>query len=217
MVEELTSKKSKDLFKVDIFDKLSSFYKSTAGKTYTIMGISIVVLALLLLVAFRPTLITIFELNTKIKQYTSTADKLESKHRDLVELTREYNNMLSEGGNKEQLILLDQAVLPSSPEIDILFYDINSYAVENSMTLEQINVSTQNIPDSLIFSTIEAKQVTISATGTSTAIYDMLEALYSYPRPLIISAVSLQKSETAYLATIQLYTFYYISTGNEIS
>ena len=228
MAEQLSAEKSKNLFKIDIFDKLSAFYKTTTGKTYTIMGISVVILALLLLVAFRPTLKTIFELNTKIKQYAETAEVLEKKHRDLQELTREYNTLVSEGGNHEQIVLLDQAVMPSSPDIDVLFDDINAYAVENSVIIEQIEASTENIPIEFMFETISAKQLTLSVNGTDSEIYNMIADLYDYPRPLVVTAVSLSQSETAenqsteedqqgsatdiYRGSIQFYTFFYYIT-----
>lgn len=214
MAEQISTEKAESLFKVDIFDRISSFYKTTTGKTYTVMGISIVTLALLLLVAFRPTLKTIFELNNQIKQYTTVADALEQKHRNLRNLTFEYNTIVSEGGKKEKLSLLDQAIMPSAPLTDELFDDINYYAEENDVSIVQLEASSKNLASEYMVEGMGTERVLLSANGSINSIYSLIDELSDYPRPLLIHAVSLQRSETApdiYQANIQLYIYHYIN------
>lgn len=211
-------KTAESLFKVDVFDRIKTFANTTNGKTYTILGLTFVMLALLLLFAFRPTLKTIFELDRKIKEYEDTSNTLERKYQFLLELTHAYSDSVDNAdnpGNKEQIELLDQAVMPSSPTQDVLYDDFNAMGESTGVTIEGIQSSTSNIPSEVAFTGVGATRVTVSINGTRDQNLNFVSALYDYPRPLVIDSVSLTQSETEetiYRASIVLYSFYFIET-----
>ncbi|MEI6462929.1 MAG: hypothetical protein WCO33_04685 [bacterium] len=178
-------------YKRNIFKDI---FKTSQRKTYTTLGVTIILVVLLSLVAIRPTIIKIGEIQSDIKAKEKLKIELEDKLKTLTILDQKYRDY-------EQIIpLLDQAI-PAKSDTASLTANISELIKSYGMTLNSIQfadsvVSTgtnanQGIGNLSIKDDLGLTKISLTIDGTYEGIKSFIKALESYPRPMHIARFSL--------------------------
>ena len=181
-------------YKRNIFKDI---FKTAQRKTYTTLGVTILLVVMLSLVAIRPTIIKIGEIQADIKAKEKLKTELEGKLKILIDLDQKYRDY-------EQIIpLLDQSI-PAKSDTASLTANFSELVKSYNMTLNSIQFAesinsgsaNQGIGNISIPETVELIKITLSIDGTYEGLKSITKALESYPRPMHISKFSISTPQS---------------------
>ena len=173
-------------------------------KGYIYAGVTIFFAILLIIFAVRPTIITITQINTSIKEKNRLNTLLESKINTLSALDKQYDEM-SEQMNDLELIY------PSNGNFSLLLANIESVLSRNSFSLVGVDFdkySDKNVdftPKVLIPWTMQ-----IVAKGSTTNIVNLLKSLEALPMYPVVETFSYSDQKdtnglTSFSISIRVY------------
>lgn len=119
--------------KINIYD---FFFANKARKTYTNLGISLILIIILLIFALRPTILTIGKIRDKITQYEQVNEKVEKKIENAQNLAQQMSRTSSDypGGLEEELTFLDK-VFFNDPNIKTVYNNLHRRADDSSVVI----------------------------------------------------------------------------------
>lgn len=172
------------------------FYASKARKTYTNLGVALILLIVFLVFALVPTLQTLDTVQEKIETY----EKLNSLVKTKINTAKVLNNQInltskeSPTGLKDEIEFAQRSVL-THKDIDILYHNVYQRAKMNNVTLEYITTqfydskftkddTIQNAPSSSFY------EVNFTASAyDQTSMINFIKSLEGYDNMPIISRI----------------------------
>jgi len=118
--------------KDEIKKRLKKFMPSEQKQSFVWLALSISTVSFFLIVAIRPTIITIVKLNKEIKEKEEASLLLDKKIESLIKAQKVFAQ------NSQKIPLLDQA-LPQKSEFPLLFNFLNRSAEESRIELSSVS------------------------------------------------------------------------------
>lgn len=177
---------------------LKDLFKTSQRKTYTTLGVTIILVVFLAVIAIRPTIIKVGEIQNDIKAKEALKVELESKLKLLTELDQKYRDY-------EQVVpLLDQAI-PAKSDTASLTANISELVKSFGMTLNSIQFTSstaaisgnQGIGISSTQDNVSLIKITLAIDGTYNGLKSFTKAIEEYPRPMHISRFSISTPQVA--------------------
>lgn len=167
-------------------------------KAYLELLLSVAAIALFLVFAIKPTLVTITDLLTKINAEQQTSDTLDTKIKNLGIAQTNFNN------NTDKLTLLSAAV-PDRPDVANYVRQIEGLIQKESLTvisIEAANVNLTNATSSATTVVTNSLPLTITVTGEFTNLENFIKDIENLRRPAIINKADLVQTDTGLALTI---------------
>lgn len=168
--------------------KLQALFKDAQSKTYTLLGVSILLVVLLFLAAVRPTLLKIGEIQNQIKDVRNTKNELESKLKILTKLDQQYRDY-------ESIIPVFQDSIPNKVDTAALTANLSEIARVNNIVLQSIQYSTNAVSSGSSISIppdFDTTKIGLSIKVDGyTGLASFIKQLESYPRPMHIDKISI--------------------------
>jgi Tfp pilus assembly protein PilO len=173
-------------------------------KGYIFAGVTVFVSILLIVFAIRPTIITITQINSSIKEKNRLNTALEAKINTLSALDKQYDEI---GSQLDDLAL----IYPSNENFSLLLANIESVLSKNSFSLVGVDFnkySNKNVtftPKVLVPWTMQ-----IVAKGNTSNVVNLLKSLEALPMYPVIETFSYsdQKDEkglTSFSISLRIY------------
>lgn len=174
-------------------DTMQRLLRNPMRRTYTFLGVSLVVVLVFLLGAIRPTVITISNLRSEIAERKAVNEKLQTKINTLQTLQTQYIE------NQDKLDLLD-SYFPSDADYSILMANLEQICKSYGYELFDIQIQTTSVdeisPKYLDMQQVEVRLVVIGPRSEMIGLIDYLEELPVLPQVSSVSYVP-EDSETA--------------------
>lgn len=168
--------------------KLQALFKDAQSKTYTLLGVSILLVVLLFLAAIRPTVLKIGEIQNQIKDVRNTKNDLDSKLKVLTKLDQQYRDY-------ELIIPVFQDSIPSKVDTAALTANVSEMARINNLTLQSIQYSTNTLSSGSSILTppdFESTKIGLSLkVNNYTDLASFIKQVEKYPRPMHIDKISI--------------------------
>ena len=168
--------------------KLQTLFKDAQSKTYTLLGVSILLVLILFLAAIRPTILKIGEIQNQIKDVRNTKNDLDSKLKVLTKLDQQYRDY-------ELIIPVFQDSIPSKVDTAALTANISEIAKVNNLTLQSIQYSTNNLSTGASITTppdFESTKIGLSIKVSNYIdLANFIKQIEKYPRPMHIDKISI--------------------------
>ena len=156
--------------------RLSAFRKDRKTEDYLMLTITLGALIFFGVFVVRPSLILIFELNQKSKDYKSLSFKFEEKIKALEQIKSDNE------GLKAEFALLQKAITDKPNESEIL-NNINYVASKNNIQISNIQFVFDEIPSVI--------KIKFNATGTYENTIVMFEEMKNLLTPININSVDI--------------------------
>lgn len=114
------------------FFDLKKKSQSPKARSFAWISLTVFTISFFIIVAIKPTLVTIAKLNREIKDKEEALQKLQTKINSLVAAQQEF------AANIDNLSLLDEA-LPEKNDFPQIAYFVEQTAVENQVSLQSLN------------------------------------------------------------------------------
>ena len=168
--------------------KLQTLFKDAQSKTYTLLGVSILLVLILFLAAIRPTILKIGEIQNQIKDVRNTKNDLDSKLKVLTKLDQQYRDY-------ELIIPVFQDSIPSKVDTAALTANISEIAKVNNLMLQSIQYSTNNLSTGASITTppdFESTKIGLSIKVSNYIdLANFIKQIEKYPRPMHIDKISI--------------------------
>lgn len=168
--------------------KLQALFKDAQSKTYTLLGVSILLVVILFMAAIRPTILKIGEIQNQIKDVRNTKNDLDSKLKILTKLDQQYRDY-------ELIIPVFQDSIPSKVDTAALTANISELARTNNLTLQSIQYSTNAFSTGSSIATppdYESTKIGLSIkVNNYTELAGFIKQIEKYPRPMHIDKISI--------------------------
>jgi len=168
--------------------KLQALFKDAQSKTYTLLGVSILLVVLLFLAAIRPTVLKIGEIQNQIKDVRNTKNDLDSKLKVLTKLDQQYRDY-------ELIIPVFQDSIPSKVDTAALTANVSEMARINNLTLLSIQYSNNTLSSGSSITTppdFESTKIGLSLkVNNYTDLASFIKQVEKYPRPMHIDKISI--------------------------
>jgi Tfp pilus assembly protein PilO len=212
--EEISTKEAKKKFSTNFLDKITGVASTTQGKTYTILGLTLITLGILVWFAVKPTISTIAQLDRKIKQYQHYSSLLTDKVTALSNLQRQYSESITNDGLLEPIQFLGDTALPATTNLPELYANLNYMAQTNSVALSAVTAEPLTANESLdVVSNLTGVSISLTASGSVTDLTSFLSEIENYPRPIHVKSMTISLDESAgsanYSLSATLITYYY--------
>lgn len=166
---------------------LRNYQKSPTQRSYTELGLSLLLIIIFVFFALRPTFNTVVELRTKLKEGRQANEALDKKIQSLSLAQGNYNRV--EG----KLELLDET-LPKEPKILDFLNHLKRLAQQNEVSLESVTFRGQEETAVEAYITLNFD---LSGQGAYAQIKKYLLLIEQLPRFASIKDISLEKKEDA--------------------
>ena len=153
-------------------DKLSVkklFNNKAKDYTYTIGFF--VIFSFFIFAVIRPNLVTVFEINAKIKQLKEVDKVYGSQIDKIVTVQSVFES------NREDMYLLNEAI-SIQPEVNRILSDINVSSDESSLKTERISVSDLNLKDKGALNKLKSFKVNMDLVGNFEDTLAFIKKLY---------------------------------------
>jgi Tfp pilus assembly protein PilO len=193
-------------------DTVKRFVKSPQKKTYTFLGVTLILIAGLIFGAIRPTLKTIVSLRKEIKQRQQIDTQLQQKIDTLNALQRDYKRL------EDDLDMLnyyypedsDYSLLMANMEyiVKSFGYELNSIHIESADDAEAETGQYSMVPVG----------AGISITGSPADLVDLLEYMEGLPVVMYINRITYSPGERNGVQQVQVrisFTMYRKSSDTE--
>lgn len=176
------------------FVKLPKISYSAKTRSFAWLALTIFMISFFLIVAIRPTLVTIAKLNKEIKDKTQASKQLQNKIDAIITAQDIYAR------NADNLALLDEA-FPEKSEFPVLAYFFEQTATASGVTLKSLNFeriggATQGDKSTSSLSSLPLN-FSITASGDYLKLKDFLKELESSRRILKIEASTFNRVKKA--------------------
>jgi Tfp pilus assembly protein PilO len=174
--------------------KLQALFKDAQSKTYTLLGVSILLVVLLFLAAIRPTILKIGEIQNQIKDVRNTKNDLDSKLKVLTKLDQQYRDY-------ETIIPVFQDSIPNKVDTAALTANISELARLNNLTLQSIQYSSNVYSTGSSITTpadFDTTKISLSIkVNNYTDLASFIKQIEKYPRPMHIDKISISSPQEA--------------------
>ncbi len=168
--------------------KLQALFKDAQSKTYTLLGVSILLVVLLFLAAIRPTILKIGEIQNQIKDVRNTKNDLDSKLKVLTKLDQQYRDY-------ELIIPVFQDSIPDKVDTAALTANMSEIARLSNLTLQSIQYSTNIFSTGSSITTptdFDTTKIALSLkVNNYTDLASFIKQIEKYPRPMHIDKISI--------------------------
>ncbi len=168
--------------------KLQALFKDAQSKTYTLLGVSILLVVLLFLAAIRPTILKIGEIQNQIKDVRNTKNDLDSKLKVLTKLDQQYRDY-------ELIIPVFQDSIPDKVDTAALTANMSEIARLSNLTLQSIQYSTNIFSTGSSITTptdFDTTKIALSLkVNNYTDLAIFIKQIEKYPRPMHIDKISI--------------------------
>jgi len=167
--------------------KLQRIMQSKRNQSFAWLSLTILTVCFFLIVAIRPTLVTIAKLNKEIKDLSEANQKLQTKINTIVEAQNEFAKY------SDDLFLLDQAV-PDNSDFPRLVYFLEQSTVNEGVELKSLNLDRIGVAEKTAkeatASAIQTLNFSITASGDYLRLVNLLQDLESSRRILRLGSTS---------------------------
>lgn len=166
------------------------FSKTPEAHSFAWLSLTIFVISFFLIVAIKPTLVTVASLNRERKEKEEANQKLEAKIKNLIVAQDEFVK------NSENIFLLDEA-LPKNSQFSYLayFFEENAQSFQlniNSLTFEKINPSVAWPNKTLVFP-LSFFNFSLSLSGDFPNLKNYIDRLEFFRRIIKIDSVAFRQ------------------------
>lgn len=176
--------------------------RASQTKSFVWLSVTIFTISFFLIVAIRPTLITIAKLNREIKDKTEANEQLQKKIDTLIVAQEVYAR------NSDNLALLDEA-FPEKSEFPRLAYFFEQTATASGVTIKSLNFEriggTSTKSQDVSSSPGQSLNFTLSVSGDYLRLKDLLKELESSRRILKITESSFSRVKKGEEFELQLF------------
>lgn len=166
---------------------LRNYKKSPTQRSYTELGLSLLLIIIFVFFALKPTFNTVVELRTKLKEGRQANEALDKKIQSLSLAQGNYNR--AEG----RFELLDKA-LPKEPRVLDFLNQLKQLAQQNEVSLGSVTFRGQ---EETAVETYITLSFNLSGQGSYAQIKKYLLLLEQLPRLVGLKDVTLEKKEDA--------------------
>ena len=197
----------------------SYLFQDKARKTYTLLTITFALLAVLIVFAILPTVTSITQIFKKISDYQTIQNQQQAKILAILNLDKQAQNSVSNGGINEYIQFIDSTFLPNDSSQERIYNDLVSKQKEVGSSLVVIRTGEDTpYPGS---THLRSVAYTISLEDKDKTNIDKFlgllrnsQVLYSISKVDMLSPASTVTSpddttQTNYTATITLFAYYY--------
>jgi Tfp pilus assembly protein PilO len=183
-------------------------------KTYTVVFATLILIILMIFLAVRPAIGSIFNRTSENKAKNDILTKMDTKYQNLQILNNERNN------KNDSLVLLDEA-MPQSRQEEFLVANVKSLAQESDLQVTAININRvagkSILEENAVGMNTKVSGVGLEVRGRRTNINNFVEKLENFPKILNIRSVVIMPTggaefgASSFNGNIQA-EFYYYST-----
>ncbi len=189
--------------------QIVKFLESTRNKTYTIVGLTFISLILFGAFAIRPTIATIFKLQSKIESGRIIEETMQTKIDTLSSLQQQmYQN--------ERKISLLKETLSSEPKIDTIIASVQLIAEEYSLEVNSITPSKadtkKTAEEEALYEGLQSESMDVELLGDPADLQRFVEHFEKLPRTIRIESIGYTKpmNQQDYVLNAVIYFFYTI-------
>ncbi|CAN5341710.1 hypothetical protein BH10PAT1_BH10PAT1_1930 [soil metagenome] len=153
-------------------------------KTYLELLLSIAAIAIFMVFAIKPTIITITDLITKINTEQVTSDALDIKIKNLGIAQSTFNQ------NQDGINLLSQAI-PNGPDVASYVRQLQGVAAKESAQIISLTVSQTDLSNKVGSGSAQMITTTVTASGDYGNLQNFIKDVESLRRPAIIENINL--------------------------
>jgi Tfp pilus assembly protein PilO len=166
-------------------DTMNRILKSPMRKTFTFLGISLMVIAIFLLGAVKPTLSTIRRLQSEVRVRENIDEELQTKLSNIQTLQHEYD------ASKDELEVID-LYFPSNTDYSLVLASLEKVTERYGFTLDRMNVNNTTSKSSVArhYPGLVPVQMSLYVKGRSEDITSLVKHLEGLPIVPNIQSVS---------------------------
>lgn len=162
-------------------------------KTYTVVGVSLIIVLLLTFFAIRPSISSVFAQLEKNKDKRDMLERMDKKYNNLISLSSQ------EQEKQAELDLLAET-MPGARQEEFIEANLEKIIIDQGLSIELISFDTRQVKamlelDSLGVNTQYAELV-ITVGGERTEIIRLIREIENFPRPLNIKEVSIRSADS---------------------
>lgn len=156
------------------------------AKDYTYTIAFFIIFSFFIFAVIRPNLITVFEINAKIKQL-SGVDKIYGEQIDkIVGVQSEFES------NRDDLYLLTEAI-PPQPEVNKVLFDTNVSSDGSKLISERIIMSDINLKDKGSANKLKSFIINMSLLGSFEDTLELIKKIYTQRRLKMIPELEINR------------------------
>ncbi len=191
-------------------DTMKRFLQSPMRKTYSFAGVTLIVVAIFLFGAIRPTLVTISRLRTEIKERESIDQILQYKLNTLQALSVDYTE------REDNLSFIDD-LYPSNSDFSILMANLERITSKYEFTLQSLQIGNEDdanaeqeaLADPNALSQVQARMI---VEGSRNRLVELVDHIENLPEVPDVERVTFSPSDnedlsSAVHATIEFYVY----------
>jgi Tfp pilus assembly protein PilO len=166
---------------------LRELFKSPERKTYSLAGITALIVGVFALFVLRPTLLKVVSLNREIKDKKAFLSKIEDKRKTL-------NNLIAEKQPLSEEIAFFEEDFPTETKGGFLVANMSAIAQKFNLDLMNIEFKTNEVDstqtETELPQNVDYVQVDMTVEGDTNGIESFTEYLEGFPRILDIRSVN---------------------------
>ncbi len=169
---------------------LEELFKTPQRKTYTLLGVTILVVAFFLIFAIRPTFKKIAELNNELREKRVFHEKVRSKLKTLNELIAKKQSVANE-------LKYFEEDLPTDLNSGFIVANLAEIASKKDLQLSSVAFmeSKSSEEQKSVIPNIESAYVSIGIEGDIVQIEEYVKYLEEFPRIFDITSISYTKND----------------------
>lgn len=180
---------------------------TSAGKSFTLLGITILTIIFFVVFAIRPSLVKISEIQREVSDNNIYSQKLQNK----IENLNKISNQIENGENSDKLDFF-QDVFPNSNDVHELILNISSLASKNNLKFSAASTELDQIlsdDEAGLNSNLKKYKVLFNFTGDANGFMSFVEQIASYPRAMNITSINMSKdTEGKYIFSFEITAYY---------
>lgn len=157
-------------------DTVQRLLKNPMQKTFTFLGVTLIVVLVFLMGAIRPTVSTISSLRAEIRTRESVNEKMQAKINAIQELQSEYDS------RKEDLSAIE-VFFPVDADYSLLLASLERIAAKYGYELDnvQISIAESSVIRRSDYPDMESVDLRVSVSGRSTNLVEFISHLEELP------------------------------------
>jgi Tfp pilus assembly protein PilO len=156
-------------------------------KTFTFLGVTLVLMIILLMGAIKPTITKITDLNAEIKVKSEVNDKLQEKINNIGKLQEEYEE------RKEDLSVIE-VFFPKDMDYSLVLASLEKVTEKYGFELSSVSITLSESEDSE-YKDMEVVNIRITGEGRNTKVTQLLKHLEELPIVPNLKSVSISPDE----------------------
>lgn len=196
--------------------QLREYLETKRGKTYLISIVTLVTVAVMLVFAIVPAILSITDKiaqNNTRREYLSALERNEDVIRKLLEEEQEFNSTIVQLDNalpseiNDEYILANISEMTASTGSQLIFMDFKEPVITDLAPLNEKLKMTREVP------------ITLSVQGSLSSLAEFLKRIETFPMPISVdtfslsnksvSSLSLDRSKGEYVMSMEISYYYY--------